>query len=100
VVEPNSPKRGGWRTVYKQLRKRPTADVIPVAKPEAHQAPATDIVPAAEDRIFGVPLNVSTRYANVAISLYDDKGQSYIYGYTPLVVAKCGVYVKDKGTWQ
>jgi len=47
--------------------------------------------------IFGVPLQQSIRYANVAISLFNDDGQSYIYGYVPIVVAKCGVYLKEKG---
>lgn len=36
-------------------------------------------------------------YANVAISLIDDDGKSYIYGYVPIVVAKCGVYLKERG---
>jgi len=49
--------------------------------------------------IFGVPLHQSIRYANVAISLFNDEGQSYIYGYVPIVVAKCGVFLKEKGTW-
>lgn len=44
-----------------------------------------------------MPLGYSIRYANVAISLYNDEGQSYIYGYVPIVVAKCGVYLKEKG---
>jgi GTPase-activating protein SAC7 len=48
--------------------------------------------------IFGVPLQTSVRYANVAISLNDANGQSYIYGYVPIVVAKCGVFLKEKGT--
>ncbi|KAF2721924.1 RhoGAP-domain-containing protein [Polychaeton citri CBS 116435] len=48
--------------------------------------------------IFGVPLHTSIRYANVAISLFNDEGQSYIYGYVPIVVAKCGVYLKEKAT--
>ncbi|KAK3673385.1 GTPase activating protein (GAP) for Rho1p [Recurvomyces mirabilis] len=48
--------------------------------------------------IFGIPLPQSIRYANVAISLYNDEGQSYIYGYVPIVVAKCGVYLKEKAT--
>jgi hypothetical protein len=48
--------------------------------------------------IFGVPLRQSITYANVAISLVDDDGRSYIYGYVPIVVAKCGVYLKEKGT--
>lgn len=47
--------------------------------------------------IFGVPLRQSITYANVAISLIDEKGQSYIYGYVPIVVAKCGVFLKEKG---
>lgn len=47
--------------------------------------------------IFGVPLRHSISYANVAISLIDENGQSYIYGYVPIVVAKCGVFLKEKG---
>ncbi|KKY33467.1 putative rho-gtpase-activating protein [Diaporthe ampelina] len=48
--------------------------------------------------IFGVPLRQSIVYANVAISLVDDHGKSYIYGYVPIVVAKCGVFLKEKAT--
>lgn len=47
--------------------------------------------------IFGVPLNISIKYANVAISLVNEKGESFIYGYVPIVVAKCGVFLKEKG---
>jgi len=49
--------------------------------------------------IFGVPLRQSITYANVAISLVDGEGKSYIYGYVPIVVAKCGVYLKEKGLY-
>ncbi|KAH0541595.1 hypothetical protein FGG08_003943 [Glutinoglossum americanum] len=48
--------------------------------------------------IFGVPLQVSIKYANVAISLTDSDGKSFIYGYVPIVVAKCGVFLKEKAT--
>ncbi|SPO02990.1 related to Rho GTPase activating protein [Cephalotrichum gorgonifer] len=48
--------------------------------------------------IFGVPLRQSITYANVAISLVDENGSSYIYGYVPIVVAKCGVFLKEKAT--
>ncbi|KAK2793016.1 hypothetical protein FQN52_002164 [Onygenales sp. PD_12] len=48
--------------------------------------------------IFGVPLNVSITYANVAISLSREDGSSFIYGYVPIVVAKCGVFLKEKAT--
>lgn len=47
--------------------------------------------------IFGVPLGVSIKYANVAISLTNEQGESFIYGYVPIVVAKCGVFLKEKG---
>jgi hypothetical protein len=50
--------------------------------------------------IFGVPLNVSIKYANVAISLTGDDGQRFIYGYVPIVVAKCGVFLKEKGNYR
>jgi hypothetical protein len=53
---------------------------------------------AEQPGIFGVPLRESIGYANVAISLIDGDGKSYIYGYVPIVVAKCGVYLKEKGT--
>ncbi|KAK8232367.1 hypothetical protein HDK90DRAFT_467542 [Phyllosticta capitalensis] len=46
--------------------------------------------------IFGVPLQDSIKYANVAISLFNENGESYIYGYVPIVVAKCGVFLKEK----
>lgn len=47
--------------------------------------------------IFGIPLEVSIKYANVAISLTNEQGESYVYGYVPIVVAKCGVFLKEKG---
>jgi GTPase-activating protein SAC7 len=49
--------------------------------------------------IFAVPLITSIPYANVAISLFNETGESYIYGYVPIVVAKCGVFLKEKGGW-
>jgi hypothetical protein len=47
--------------------------------------------------IFGVPIRSSIVYANAAISLVDGEGKSYIYGYLPIVVAKIGIYIKEKG---
>lgn len=61
---------------------------------EGSQLTNTDSKPQG---IFGVPLRQSITYANVAISLVDDNGKSYIYGYVPIVVAKCGVFLKEKG---
>lgn len=48
--------------------------------------------------IFGVPLATSIKYAHVAISQIDETtGQPYTYGYVPIIVAKCGVFLKEKG---
>ncbi|KAA8574783.1 hypothetical protein MFRU_002g05140 [Monilinia fructicola] len=63
--------------------------------PARTQEPSVESQPTG---IFGVPLRQSIAYANVAISLVDAQGQSYIYGYVPIVVAKCGVYLKEKAT--
>ncbi|KAK5070363.1 GTPase activating protein (GAP) for Rho1p [Lithohypha guttulata] len=52
----------------------------------------------ADRGIFGIPLSESIRYANVAISLSNEQGESFIYGYVPIVVAKCGVFLKEKAT--
>jgi len=38
------------------------------------------------------------RYANVSIGLTDADGKTIIWGYIPIVVAKCGVFLKEKGT--
>lgn len=54
--------------------------------------------PESPSGIFGVPLATSIKYANVAISLTNEKGESYTYGYVPIVIAKCGVFLKEKGT--
>ncbi|KAK4955705.1 GTPase activating protein (GAP) for Rho1p [Elasticomyces elasticus] len=70
--EKKVPAKRGWRSFYKKTTK-------------------ADIVPAAENRIFGVALETSIRYANVAISLYDDQGQQYIYGYIPIDVTAADV---------
>lgn len=44
-----------------------------------------------------MPLQTSIQYAHVAISLFDENGKSFTYGYVPIVVAKCGVFLKKKG---
>lgn len=77
------------------LRARPSLDLCIIATTET--APLTYAETKAPG-IFGVPLRQSIVYANVAISLVDDNGKSYIYGYVPIVVAKCGVFLKEKGT--
>ncbi len=75
--------------VLKQMRiEHRKSELRKIAKKDAAAEPTG---------IFGVPLRQSITYANVAISLVDADGKSYIYGYVPIVVAKCGVFLKEKG---
>ncbi|KAL9594030.1 MAG: hypothetical protein Q9219_007258 [cf. Caloplaca sp. 3 TL-2023] len=71
-----------WKNFKKNAKKEEE-------KPEISEPPTG---------IFGVALQDSIRYANVAISLTNERGESYIYGYVPIVVAKCGVFLKEKAT--
>lgn len=83
-TEPASAKRDltSW---WKQFSKRSAVKKEEEKEPEVRG-------------IFGVPLITSIPYANVAISLFNETGESYIYGYVPIVVAKCGVFLKEKAT--
>lgn len=47
--------------------------------------------------IFGVSLNTSIEYAYVNISITNPSGNSEVYGRIPIIVAKCGVYLKERG---
>jgi hypothetical protein len=47
--------------------------------------------------IFGVSLNTSIQYAYVNISITNPAGNSEVYGRIPIIVAKCGVFLKEKG---
>ncbi|KAB8263165.1 hypothetical protein BDV32DRAFT_136221 [Aspergillus pseudonomiae] len=85
-----------WRQFKRNTRKEEPKGTCVCVK-EVHDLGQ----PAAREKpqgIFGVPLNVSIKYANVAISLTNDNGESFIYGYVPIVVAKCGVFLKEKAT--
>lgn len=82
VVPSSPPSKRDLASWWRQF-KRNTRKDEPKEKPQG---------------IFGVPLTVSIKYANVAISLTNDNGESFIYGYVPIVVAKCGVFLKEKAT--
>lgn len=89
IQEPTAsspPSKRDLRSWWKNFKSQPKHQLEP---PVAEQKPKG---------IFGVPLRQSITYANVAISLIDENGQSYIYGYVPIVVAKCGVFLKETAT--
>lgn len=48
-------------------------------------------------QVLGISLNESIKYANVAISLTNEKGESFVYGYIPVYVGKICVFLKEKG---
>ncbi|KAG0635602.1 hypothetical protein HOY80DRAFT_435625 [Tuber brumale] len=81
-VHPGSPPtKASLANWWERFKKKPTP------KEEEHPT-----------GIFSVPLHKSIQYANVAISLTDPNGEQFIYGYVPIVVAKCGVFLKEKAT--
>ncbi|KAH7341930.1 Rho GTPase activation protein [Rhizoctonia solani] len=48
--------------------------------------------------VFGIPLRESLRYASVQISTANPQGELYVWGYIPVVVAKCGLFLKENAT--
>lgn len=48
--------------------------------------------------VFGARLEQSLELASVAISMVGQDKKAYIYGYIPVVVAKCGLYLKENAT--
>ncbi|RDX57097.1 Rho GTPase activation protein [Lentinus brumalis] len=64
------------------------------AKKEAEDKKAA----AGESVVFGKPLKESLKYASVQISTANANGELYVWGYIPVVVAKCGLYLKENAT--
>ncbi|OWZ61765.1 rho GTPase activator [Cryptococcus neoformans] len=48
--------------------------------------------------VFGVPLEISTQYASVQLSTSGPDDSLYVWGVIPVVVAKCGLYLKENAT--
>ncbi|CAO1624052.1 unnamed protein product [Sympodiomycopsis kandeliae] len=57
--------------------------------------PTTSSKGKEENRVFGMPLRKSLKYASVAISMAGEDGQQYVWGYVPAIVAKIGLYLKE-----
>jgi hypothetical protein len=53
--------------------------------------------PSHHPVVFGAPLAQSLRFANVAITLTNEQDETFVYGYIPIVIAKIGVFLKEKG---
>ncbi|KAF9525630.1 Rho GTPase activation protein, partial [Crepidotus variabilis] len=48
--------------------------------------------------VFEKTLRESLKYASVQISTANANGDLYVWGYIPVVVAKCGLYLKENAT--
>lgn len=93
---PASPNGGGYFNVnltrsntQKSPKTPEPAFVVP-----AYVAPDSAVPNGV---VFGKPLKESLRHANVQISTADANGDLYVWGYIPVVVAKCGLYLKENG---
>ncbi|TFK27780.1 Rho GTPase activation protein, partial [Coprinopsis marcescibilis] len=71
----------------------PTAESSFVVPP--YQGPANA---GPQGVVFGKPLKESLKYASVQISTANSNGELYVWGYIPVVVAKCGLYLKENAT--
>ncbi|KAG6856904.1 hypothetical protein H0H87_012486 [Tephrocybe sp. NHM501043] len=54
--------------------------------------------PDDDGPVFGVPLKESLKHASVQISTASTRGDLYVWGTVPVVVAKCGLYLKNNAT--
>lgn len=65
----------------------------------ARAAPSPREERSADDlSMFGAPLPEALKQSSVAISLINQDGEQYVWGYVPAVVAKIGLFLKQHGT--
>ncbi|KAI9322241.1 Rho GTPase activation protein [Dichotomocladium elegans] len=53
-------------------------------------------MPIVGKAVFGIPLAESIKYARVSISYIDDRTGKKCYGAIPVIVAKCGSFLKEE----
>ncbi|KAI9442832.1 Rho GTPase activation protein [Lactarius psammicola] len=96
--------KAGLRTWWQQFttaqKVRPSpqhSHSYPHSHPRSQTQPH-EYVPPPAGAVFGRPLKESLKYANVQISTADANGKLYVWGYIPVVVAKCGLFLKENAT--
>ncbi|GJN90331.1 hypothetical protein Rhopal_003340-T1 [Rhodotorula paludigena] len=89
-----------WRAFTRKEKHAAPPHALRSALVPPYSPPARGLEPGKSGvgRVFGVPLNDSLQYASVAISLIAADGNQYVYGYVPIVVAKCGMMLKETAT--
>lgn len=85
----DAPKKYKWERLGSAVEQRERAKSLGLEKSST-----------LSFRVFGISLETSISYANVAISVTDEEGP-FFYGYIPTIVAKAGVFLKETGefTW-
>jgi len=48
--------------------------------------------------VFGVPIEISLRYAKVSVGLEGSDEKTLSWLYIPIVVVKCSDFLREKGT--
>lgn len=89
---------------WKGFAKQPTA-AAGAGGPSSATSPTTSTsatssaaTATTSGPVFGVPLATSLQHASVQISTAGADGALYVWGYVPVVVAKCGLYLKEHAT--
>ncbi|KAG6900790.1 hypothetical protein C0993_000109 [Termitomyces sp. T159_Od127] len=80
----------------KETEWRPGATHVPDFRYNKLICRLDDAVP--DGPVIGVPLKESLKHASVQISTADAQGNLYVWGTVPVVVAKCGHYLKLNAT--
>ncbi|GAA95766.1 uncharacterized protein L969DRAFT_92890 [Mixia osmundae IAM 14324] len=71
-----------------------SAQIAESRSPSSGESWMSRTAPTASS-VFGVPLEESLRRASVAISMLGSDDKQFIYGYIPVVIAKCGLFLKE-----
>ncbi|KAF7724428.1 hypothetical protein EC973_001092 [Apophysomyces ossiformis] len=83
----SSPQKALVRAWWKKVTAaNPKADDFKVMK-----------LPVVDGGVFGLPLSESLRYAHSTISYIDDRTGTQCFGVIPIVIAKCGSFLKEEG---
>ncbi|KZT52324.1 Rho GTPase activation protein [Calocera cornea HHB12733] len=95
---PPPPTRAGLKAWWKQFTVLQRVKRDAQAAKQAGTDPNAPPTALSAGKVFGVPLRESLKYASVQISTADQNGELYVWGYVPVVVAKCGLYLKENAT--
>ncbi|KAL1413579.1 GTPase activating protein (GAP) for Rho1p [Vanrija albida] len=83
-----------WWKAFSQRQDKPTHQ--PPQHQQHQQSFKSPVRTQAPRRVFGAPLSKVLDYAGQQISVNAPDGTQYIWGEVPIVVGKCGGYLKQK----